>query len=46
MDISLMIGLGVILVIGVVIGIMIDVDTFAGGLFSKFSKDKDPNRED
>lgn len=46
MDLSLMIGFGVILVIGVVIGIMIDVDSFAGGLFSKFSKGKDPHRKD
>ena len=46
MELSLLIGLGVTLIIGVFIGLFLDVDTFAGGFFSKFTKWKDPNRED
>lgn len=46
MELSLLIGLGVILIIGIVIGLLVDVDTFAGGLFSKLKKGKDPHRED
>ena len=46
MELSLLIGLGITLVVGVLIGLFLDVDTFAGGLFSKFTKGKDPHRED
>ena len=46
MSLSLILGLGVALVIGIIIGIMVDVDTFAGGIFSKLAKTKDPHRED
>lgn len=44
MELSLLIGLGVTLVAGIVIGLLLDVDTFAGGLCSKLAK-KDPHRE-
>ena len=46
MSLTLMISFGVILVVGVFIGLMIDVDTFAKGIFSNLKKTKDPNRED
>ena len=46
MSLTCMISFGVILVVGVIVGLLLDVDTFAGGIFSKLSKTKDPNRED
>jgi len=47
MELSLLIiGLGVALVIGLVIGLMLDVDSFAGGFFSSLTKGKDPHRKD
>ena len=46
MELSLIIGLGIAFVIGLVIGLIADVDTFAGGVFSGLKKNKDPNRED
>jgi len=41
-----MIAIGVALVIVFVIGLLLDVDTFAGGFFSKLAKGKDPHRKD
>ena len=41
-----MVGMGVALVVVFVIGLVLDVDTFAGGFFSKLKKGKDPHRED
>ena len=46
MSLSLILGLGAAFVIGLVIGLVADVDTFAGGVFSKLAKTKDPHRED
>ncbi len=46
MSLTLMISFGAILIVGVFIGLMIDVDTFAGGIFSNLKKTKDPHRED
>jgi uncharacterized protein YneF (UPF0154 family) len=46
MELSLLLGLGATLIVGVLIGLFLDVDTFAGGLFSKLTKGKDPHRED
>lgn len=48
MDCSLltMVGIGVALVVVFVIGLLLDVDTFAGGFFSRLTKGKDPHRED
>ncbi len=40
------IGIIAALVIGLMIGLMLDVDEFAGGFFSKLTKGKDPYRED
>lgn len=34
------------IVISFVVGLMLDVDSFAGGIFSGLKKNKDPNRED
>lgn len=33
------------LFVGIVIDLLLDVDTFAGGLFSKLAKRKDPHRK-
>lgn len=46
MSLTLMISFGAILIVGVFIGLMLDVDTFAGGIFSSLKKTKDPHRED
>ena len=41
-----MVGMGVVLVVVFVIGLLLDVDKFAGGLFSGLTKGKDPHRKD
>ena len=41
-----MVGMGIALVVVFVIGLLLDVDKFAGGLFSGLTKGKDPHRED
>jgi len=34
------------IIISFVVGLLLDVDSFAGGIFSGLKKSKDPNRED
>jgi hypothetical protein len=41
-----MVGIGVALVVVFIIGLVLDVDQFAGGFFSRLTKGKDPHRED
>jgi hypothetical protein len=41
-----MVGMGVALVVVFVIGLLLDVDQFAGGFFSRLTKGKDPHRKD
>ncbi len=40
------VGIVLALVIVFVIGLLLDVDSFAGGFFSKLTKGKDPHRDD
>jgi len=45
MDLCMIAGIiGVI--VAFIVGLLLDVDSFAGGIFSGLSKGKDPNRED
>ncbi len=44
MELSLIIGFGIAFILGMLIGVTVDVDKFAGRVFSKLAEFKDPHK--